>query len=305
MEHREGAAGTALVGAVGALLRVGEVTTHTFDGGDRVLVEPVAPARGEDCGVLVLSGSSGVVDVRRATWLAERGATAMALRWFGGQGQPPGICEVPLETFAPALDELAAGCDRVCILGTSKGAEAALLLAVDDPRIGAVVALAPAHVVWANVGAGLDGEVQPHRSSWTQGGRPLPFVPYDDDWMWTGEGPPAYVDMYRQSLRKYADAVERAVIPVERIRGEVVVVAGDDDRLWPSTHAAEAIAGRRAAHGLETTLVTHPEAGHRTTFPGEARAEGGMDLARGGTPEADAQLGERAWTAVQAALRLS
>jgi dienelactone hydrolase len=288
------------------VLSVAEVRTRTFDGGDRVMVEPAEPApAGSRIGVLVLSGSSGVVDVRRATWLAERGATATALRWFGGEGQPPGICEVPLETFAPAVDELADCCDRVGVLGTSKGAEAALLLAVDDPRIAAVIALAPSHVVWANVGPGQDGAVQPYRSSWTRSGRPLPFVPYDDDWVWAGDGPPAYVGMYRQSLRMYAEEALRATIPVERIPGEVVVVAGEDDQLWPSTDAAKAIADRRAAHRLATTLVTHPDAGHRMTFPGEARAEGGMDLARGGTPKADAQLGRLAWPAVQTALRLS
>jgi dienelactone hydrolase len=284
---------------------VAEVRTHTFDAGDRVLVEPAEPGAGRDrTGVLVLSGSSGVVDVRRATLLAEHGATAMALRWFGGAGQPPGICEVPLETFAPALDQLAGCCHRIGIVGTSKGAEAALLLAVEEPRIAAVVAIAPSHVVWANVGPGVDGKVQPYRSSWTRGGRPLPFVPYDDDWTWTGEGPPAYVGMYRQSLRTHAGAVGRAIIPVERIPGDVVLVAGEDDQLWPSTDAAEAIGRRREAHRRETTLVKHPGAGHRVTFPGEAVAQGGMDLARGGTPEADAALGDRAWPAIHAALRL-
>lgn len=39
-------------------------------------------------GVLVLAGSSGRLDVGRADVLAAAGATALAVRWFGGEGQP-------------------------------------------------------------------------------------------------------------------------------------------------------------------------------------------------------------------------
>jgi dienelactone hydrolase len=265
----------------------------------------VPDSGGAGTGVLVLAGSSGAVDVRRATLLAEHGATALSIRWFGGPGQPTGICEVPLETFASALDALKAACDRVAILGVSKGAEAALLLAVDDPAIDVVVAFAPTDVVWANVGPGLDGADRPCRSSWTRGGRPLPFVPYDDEWRWTGDGPPAYVGSYVQSRATFADRVEDAAIPAEAITADVVLVAGGDDQVWPSVLHAEWLVRRRAAHGLETTLITHPEAGHRLLLPGEQAEQRGLVMARGGSPQADAALGERAWPVVRSALGLS
>jgi hypothetical protein len=123
-------------------------------------------------GVLVLSGSSGRVEEDRCRVLQEHGLVARSFRWFGGPGQVPGICELPLETFLPVLDELAAGCDGLAVLGVSKGAEAALLLGLRDPRVRAVVALAPTPVVWANVGPGPDGEVRPQRSSWSWRGEP-------------------------------------------------------------------------------------------------------------------------------------
>lgn len=66
---------------------------------------------GGGTGVLVLAGSSGRLDTGRADALAAAGATALAMRWFGGAGQPTTPCEIPLETFIQALDLIAAECD--------------------------------------------------------------------------------------------------------------------------------------------------------------------------------------------------
>lgn len=127
----------------------------------------VVPEQCNGWGVIVLAGSSGRIDVARARLFANRGAVAIALRWFGGEGQVPGICEVPIETFMDATDKLVeAGCDKFAYVGTSKGAEAALLTAVHDSRIEAVVAINPSSVVWSNIGAGRDGIAFPQRSSW-------------------------------------------------------------------------------------------------------------------------------------------
>lgn len=259
------------------------------------------------CAVLVLAGSSGRVETGRVRLLADHGAAAASLRWFGGPGQPPGICEVPLETFTPVLDRLAEVHEHLAVIGTSKGAEAALLLAATDRRIRAVAALAPSAVVWANVGAGLDGATVPYRSSWTLAGRPLPFVPYDETWQPdAGSVPPSYRGLYEQSLRTFAREAEQAAIPVERIEGEVVLAAGGDDQVWPSVLFAEQIVARRTAHGLATRLVTHTAAGHRILLPGEPPpAQVAPGLAPGGVPDADATLGAATWRELLPLLRLA
>lgn len=279
------------------------------------------------CAVLVLSGSSGRVEVDRVRLLADQGAAALSLRWFGDRSsstaQPPGICEVPLETFSPALEQLASYSDHLAILGASKGAEAGLLLAAHDTRVRTVAALSPSSVVWANVGPGLDGRENPPRSSWTRAGRPLPFVPYDQAWydnraadtsMSTPSGmvvdaaaprPTAFRTLYEQSLTSYADHVPAARIPVESIRGEVILSSGVDDQVWPSDVFARHIVARRHAHGLSTTHVTLPAAGHRLQLPGEDLPSGGMTLARGGSDAADRQLGEALWLHLVTALHLS
>lgn len=253
--------------------------------------------RNPTAAVLVLSGSSGRVETDRVRLLASRGAAALSIRWFGDPGQPPGICEVPLETFSPALDRLSGLAENLAVVGISKGAEAALLLAARDSRIRAVAAFSPSSVVWANVGPGDDGTIRPCRSSWTANGRFVPFVPYDDTWEPpAGDAPPSYRGLYEQSLNTYADHVAAATIPVETIEARVLVTGGSDDQVWPSDTFATQIAQRRAVHGQDTTLVIGPDAGHRVTLPGEPTpGESGMTMARGGTRDAASAMGHRVW----------
>ncbi|MDX6219694.1 MAG: uncharacterized protein QOJ48_1375 [Frankiales bacterium] len=245
------------------------------------------------CSVLVLSGSSGRVERARCRWFADRGAAAISLQWFGGIGQPAGICEVALETFVPALDELFAMHPRLAVLGASKGAEAALLLASFDPRIQLVAALAPTSVVWANVGPGVDGHERPQRSSWTRAGSALPFVPYDERWAPDDSARPAWRGLYETSLRRRPDLAVAAAIPVEDIQAAVVLTAGGDDRVWPSELFAHQIRSRRAAHHLATTVCVNGSAGHRVLLPGEAPPEADAEMARGGTEDADRALGSK------------
>jgi hypothetical protein len=66
---------------------------------------------------------------------------------------------------------------------------------------------------------------------------------------------------------------------------------------------AAAIESRRTTHGLSTTLVSDPDAGHRTILPGEPAVTGGIRMRRGGTENADRNLGTAAWAQIQALLR--
>ena len=270
---------------------------------DGVLAVPDGEPR---CAVLVLAGSSGRVETRRVRLLARHGAAAASIRWFGGHAQSPGICEVPLETFGPILDRLADQHERLAVIGTSKGAEAALLIAARDQRVRVVAALSPSSVVWANVGPGRDGAATPPRSSWTDGGTALPFVPYDPEWTPDDGALPAYRGLYERSLITFADRVEAATIPVERISGDVLLAAGGDDQVWPAVDFAQRIVDRRAARQRPTTLLTDARAGHRVRLPGEPdEVGGGQRMARGGTDAADRALGRLVWRELVSLLDLA
>lgn len=258
------------------------------------------PERLSGAGVIVLGGSSGRIDPVRAGLFAERGVLAIALRWFGGEGQSPGICEIPIEIFSQAIDRLREeGCDRIGLIGTSKGAEAALLVASFDLRVDFVIATSPSSVVWANVGPGRDGFEWPQRSCFTHAGVPFAFVPHAAEALLSvNRRPPVrYLEFFEESLRNFVGQLLPAAIPIERSRAEIVLVAGGDDALWPSAAFAEALAVRLKDHGKVASLVMHPAAGHRVLLPGESTPKSTVN-AQGGTDEADRELGRAAWVEI-------
>lgn len=206
----------------------------------------------------------------------------------------------PLETFFVATDHLVGlGCWRIVYVGTSKGAEAALLAAAHDPRIDAVVAISPTSVVWGNIGPGRDGISWPERSSWTLKGVPLPFVPTDPNWN-AGhvDGLVSYRGLFEHCLTRFKQQADRAAIPVEVTSAEIVLVAGGDDALWPSLDFARSIVRRREDAGKATRLVSAPDAGHRISLPGETTPRSTLH-AHGGSDDADARLGRDAWEVIQ------
>ena len=270
------------------------ISVESASGGlnPRVQGDLFVPSHPSGWGVLVLGGSSGRLDVHAARLLARAGAIALAQHWFGQPGLPGEIRDVPLELFMEGIDLLESrGCSRVAVLGRSRGAEAALLVAVNDNRVRAVFAISPSSVAWA--GAGLDG-----RPSWTLRGEVIPFVPYDLSW-WEQprQGLIEYREYHERSLNMDPQATAQAHIQVERMRAELILVAGGADALWPSDPFARSIAQRLRDHGRTCQLLCHPEAGHRVLLPGETTPKSQLH-AHGGSDHADAELGEAAWNAI-------
>jgi dienelactone hydrolase len=248
---------------------------------------------GKHPALLVLGGSEGGTDDGEAALLASRGYTALALAYFGGEGLPPKLATIPLEYVEQAADWLkrqdSVDGDRLGLVGGSKGAELALLFAASHPEFRAVIAHSPSSVVWQ----GLSGEPA---SSWSHHGKPLPFVPFLRTL--ANAKPPApgtpihWVEHYRTSLEAVRDQ-SAVAIPVEKIRGGVLFVSGQDDQLWPSALMADAMMQRleRAHFGYPYRHLSYPGAGH--SIPSACiptlLTVGTGRLALGGTPEANAK----------------
>lgn len=199
---------------------------------------------------------------------------------------------------------VAAGCSRIVVLGTSKGAEAALVTATVDLRVDLVIALSPSSVVWANVGPGADGFEWPLRSSFTWRGEPLPFVPHEAEALLSvSRLPPiSYLQLFEQSLERFSDLLDGASIPIARCQADVILAAGGDDKLWPSQRFAHDLARRLENVGRTPTLLISPQAGHRILFPGEPANRSPVN-AHGGSDQEDLALGGRVWVELEKWMR--
>jgi len=196
-----------------------------------------APPGGKGPLILLLGGSEGGVPSRTARDLNEHGFGVLALAYFKAPGVPQTLQAIPLEYFDKAVDWLASQPTgtrrRVTIVGVSKGAEAALLVGSRNPRVCAVVAGLPSSVAWVGVDMQNLTKAGP---SWTSGGQPVAYVRYD----FSGKFK-SVIDLY---TRSYAKAEPETQIPVEKIRGPVLLISGRQDALWPSTAMGDAAMAR-------------------------------------------------------------
>ena len=209
--------------------------------------------------ILLLGGSEGGLGAAvdgQARLLAKEGFAVLALAYYRLPGQPERFEQIPLETFTSALDWLKAQSavdpKRLAIMGTSKGAEAALLVASRRPDVSATIASVPSQVAWQ----GFDWSFAPVKtSSWRENGQPVPYLPITTVG-WNG-------DIYGPSLADAAKYPE-AAIPVEKIAGPVLLLCGEEDRLWPSCPMARAAKARRekTSSSLQTVLLAYKDAGH-------------------------------------------
>jgi dienelactone hydrolase len=228
-------------------------------------------------GVVILGGSTGgLVGLEQvALLLASHGYAACALAYFdprGSGGLPTALTEIPLEYVAGAIAWVRRRPEvqdaPIGVIGSSKGAELALLMgAYCSDEVGAVVANAPS----SHVFEGIDFGPRTYRSSWTFQGAPLPFVPYPpDDQLGMDTALTPLSVMHERALAG-ADAarLQAARIPVERLHGPVMLVAGGQDTIWPSSAmCAEIVRTLRADRfPHEIVYLDFPHAGHVFYLP--------------------------------------
>jgi dienelactone hydrolase len=215
-------------------------------------------------GILMLGGSEGGIGrgiTNMAVALQEAGFSVLTPAYFGAPGQPKNLELIPLETFDRAIEWLRARPEvdphRIAIIGVSRGADAALLVAARHPEVRTVVAGAPSSVVWP----GIRGrESFRAASSWTISGQPLPFLPYGPFRLSLLFGDIGSV--YRGWLERLPEHPE-AVIPVEKIKAPVLLVCGEDDTLRPACAMARQLKARAGAEdGPPIRILAYSQAGH-------------------------------------------
>jgi len=243
---------------------VSDPAPHGYRIDDEVLVanfypvESTAPAPA----ILLLGGSEGGINPGTALALQKEGYAVLALSYFGASGQPKELELIPLELFDHAIGWLKSQPDvdaeRLGVMGISKGAEAALIVASRHPELRAVIAGMPSNVVWQGINPNLLKQIiTPPDGSWSLNGEPTPYLPYDVEEVTTNP-----LDLYVNSLAKLSEYPD-AIIPVEEIEASILLICGEKDALWPSCDMSRQIEKRAAQRqGPDIILLAFDKAGH-------------------------------------------
>jgi len=222
-------------------------------------------------GVILLSGSSGGMNLGMARTLASNGFATLALAYFRYPELPGSLVEIPVEYFKGAIEWMKARPAvqkiKLGLVGHSKGGECVLLLASLYDEFSVVVGLVPSGYVWKGV-------TTLAKSSWTLSGEALPFISTIE----TEEEVQQFMRGEASSIRKWysdglaaarPDLIEKARIAVEKIKAPLFLVSDRDDRTWPSSEFCETIIQRLKKNnfGYEYKHIRCENAGHQVYWP--------------------------------------
>lgn len=217
-------------------------------------------------------------------YLARRGYAGLSLPYVGKEGLPALPEEIPLEYFQRAIVWLGqqpeADPDRIIVMGASRNAELALVIASTlNDRVKGVIAYAPSSVVWSNTVVPYSSdEVKP---AWTFKQKAIPFVS-----MPKIKAPAsATIETLSYWQKGLADTaqVAKGVIKVERIKGPVLLLSGKDDQVWPAGRMSDMIEKRLREHhfGFPFQNIQYAQVGHLVSGDPDAEStvrEGQMTI---------------------------
>jgi dienelactone hydrolase len=263
--------------------------------------------------VLMLGGAEGGLHEDNAALLAAHGYAVLALAYYGMPGLPQTLTSIPVEYFGTALSYLADRADitsgEIAVHGVSKGGEAALLIGSIFPAVRAVVSIVGGGLVTQGISQDVETGtlleiLRTPVPNWTHQGRDLPYLPNVVTPRMeaaVAAGGPVSLGWAAPDL-KDAGKVAEAAIPVERIRGPVLLISGSDDQTYgPAFQEAAAQRLAAAGHRYPFRHIVHERAGHliaavgyrpttQSVFPGP-----GVPFQYGGTPAADAAARLATW----------
>lgn len=165
----------------------------------------------------------------------EKGYAFLALGYFGCKGTPDTLNKIAIENIYNAIKTASKNKlinkKRIAIIGGSRGADLALLIASYYKDIDCVVSIVGSNAVFP-------GHTNHFTTScWTYQDKELPFVPVNDEavpFLMKRDLRGAFEAMLKDTL-----SVEKASINVEHIRGAVLFLSATKDEVCPSTPMAE------------------------------------------------------------------
>ena len=257
-------------------------------------------------GIILLGGSDGAPMRARSELIASNGYAVLNLFYFGHDLLPREFAEVPLEYLTNAVSWLVkqeqVDPSRIGVIGHSRGSEGAFLVATLCSNVRAVVGVAPSSVVWPAPGA--PGYFH---SAWSFKGKEIPYVPVKFSKgvgalmrQLSGGTQIEHRPLFEDGL-KNKTGVEKARIPVEKIKGAVLLISGKDDRVWPSDVMAEMIITtlREQRHPFTHRHLSYDDAGHSFGLPSVSREENSKGVLKmGGSAAGNAAAAMESWRAL-------
>jgi len=242
--------------------------------------------------ILLIGGSGGGYENQDAKWLSSLGFVVLNIRYFGAKDLPKNLVNIPIEYFNSAIVWLNKNPhvkkDKIGLFGHSKGTEAAILTAYYNPLIKAVVVRSPSAIVWAGPGwSGLN------ESSWSWNNVPLDFhsVGLIDGGIWLsrilrGNKLIKTREMFNNVLDD-KKALDKAILPIEHIKANLLLLSGKDDQQWPSTKMANMLVTilDKSQINFSYEHIAFDNAGHR---PGRLSKQDDT-FANGGTVHGNAE----------------
>lgn len=225
--------------------------------------------------VIVVSGSEGRIEIAQAIAeiLAQRGYSALGICYFGMEGTSPNLTRIPIEIIENAIkwlkDQESVDETRIGIYGRSKGGELVLAAASLLPDLTCVIANTPSCYVYE----GLKNNIPSRQSSWTYGGKELPYLKFSVSTLLRlvikkVQGQKNLIHWMYQQLIEHGNT-ERASIAVERINGPILFLSSKADSIWPSYLHSETAETRlwKKEFQYSHKHYTYEKAGHMLTLP--------------------------------------
>ena len=186
--------------------------------------------------IVGLGGSEGGNAWTTAYWAKTRnefiskGYAFLAIGYFGSPNTPRILDKIALDDLHNAIVIAAKNKKinkkKIATLGGSRGADLALLLASYYPDITCVVGMSSSHAVFP-------GHTQEFTTScWTFEGKELPFIPVNEaavPFLMKGDLKGTFEAMLQDPI-----AEQKAMIPVEKINGPILLLSGTKDEIIPA-----------------------------------------------------------------------
>ena len=204
--------------------------------------------------VIIVSGSEGRIEKAQniAQLLSSRGYICLAIAYFGLEGLPHNLEQIPIECLEEAKDFLyhhpQVDNTKIGIYGRSKGAELVLAGQSILEDVQCLVLNSPSNVIFE----GIKGKLNSHSSSWTYLQKELPYQKFQ-----LGNY------LLNKFFGKQIPEDSRAQIDVSKIASPVLLLGSDVDEIWNASSAIDGIISHYK--GKSILLKKYHETGHMLT----------------------------------------